>query len=190
MASVIQEKHFENADYLWEYLSAPRVQKNTDDEVIYRGHANAGWELVPTILRPKSANFLREMFGRPMKCEDQAWAEFLMLRSFVYGCDEAGVAVPNDSVRFRDKNLTDRNLREYYKHPSTWPNDDLIESMAMARLHGLPTRLLDWTTNPYVAVYFAASEALRTQSSWKAGQKLAVFELNKGMRSNIQYALR
>lgn len=184
MESVIHEQHFENADSLWKYLSVPKTLSDSDEEVIYRGHANADWELVPTILRPESTKLLQGLLGRPMKCEDQAWAEFLMLRSFIYGCDEAGVTVPNDSVRFRNKNLAHSNFREYYEQPYTWPNDDLIESMAMARLHGLPTRLLDWTTNPFVAVYFAVSEALRTQSSWATGQKLAVFELNKGTYSN------
>ena len=112
MESVIQEQHFENADSLWKYLSTPQTLSDSDDEVIYRGHANADWELVPTILRRESAELLQKLLGRPLNCEDQAWAEFLMLRHFIGGCDEAGVTVPNDSVRFRDINLTDRNFRE------------------------------------------------------------------------------
>jgi len=182
MAVEVQERSLETAEELRDYLSRGSRSETPDDEVIYRGHADAGWSLVPTILREGSTALFEGLFGRPIQCEDQAWAELQMLRRFMEGCDKTGVIVPNDSVEFREQNVTDSSFNDYYHTPSRWPNKNLLEVMAMARLHGLPTRLLDWSTHPYVAAYFAASEALHT--GWRRGQRVAIIELNRGPRTN------
>ena len=48
--------------------------------------------------------------------------------------------------------------------------------MALAQHHEIPTRLLDWSSNPYVACYHAAASAvLAGRECLKPDQKIAVF---------------
>ena len=181
---MIKEKKFEDAASLWAELTDIQMNSDLNDEIIWRGHSNAKWDLIPSVLRPNFIRKIEKSFGNSLTTADQVWAEFLLLQGFVNSCDIAGTPIPNDSVKFRESYLLPESFSRYNSiNIRRWPEIELFEVMALAQLHGLPTRFLDWTANPYRAVCFAVSQAL-SEKKWKGEQEIAIFAFNKGPYRN------
>ena len=110
---MIKEKKLESATSLWAELGILQQNTQYDKQVIYRGQGNAKWDLIPALLRSQSIGMFKHLIADKLLSQDLVWAEFSMLRNFIYYCDEAGSLVPNDSVGFRERNLFDHNFQKY-----------------------------------------------------------------------------
>ena len=172
-----RESRYSSADEVWEALSPTKHSVPPPCKLIYRGQADSEWELLPTVLRPPAVDILRKVWPGPVTADNQVWLELRLIQEFIGFCDQVGIRLPNDSSEFRKCNVESGN-DPYFRAPADWPNPKLREIMAAARHHGVPTRLLDWTTIPYVAAYFAASDALAKLVEGCQIRELAICVLN------------
>jgi hypothetical protein len=105
----------------------------------YRGQSNASWALYPSIDRRLRVSGKGRNF------------------SFYQQVD----------VRLYEQELMFRFQREAHQYRDYLPEDDDLTSwLALMQHHGTPTRLLDWTTSPYVAVYFALEDETEKAAVW------------------------
>ena len=134
-------------------------------DLAYRGQASSCWALVPKAFRQdERIGFDSDApTGRSTRVTRQARVEFAAVHEFVKVADASGLEISEPGGRLLLQEdpryiFEDRNW-EY-----RWPQKDVWETLALAQHHGVPTRLLDFTEDPMVAAYFAAS------SAWDAHQ--------------------
>lgn len=117
--------------WLEEYHAEPKLEF-LGDELWFRGHGDKTWELKPGALR---ADFLA-----------RAWQPRDMPPDFQLKASLDNEVELNKAFRRRAASLLPAQ-------------EDIVDLYFLAQHHGLRTRLLDWTTNPLVALFFAVSDA-------------------------------
>jgi len=123
---------------------------------IFRGQGNATWPLRPSLLRDNNFKIfdnLRKISGVSSR-NVHAIANH-SITMFCKESDDNEFKIPDYNNKFKNESFK-RNLNTNYL--SIGSSD--AHRMALAQHYELPTLFLDWTENPLIACYFAASQAL------------------------------
>lgn len=136
-------------------------QNRVSDLLWYRGQSDASYYLLPSALR----DTIPIVNSRGFAIKDQKWS----------------ISSGDIVVGLRCEKMLDDFKRQAIRFLNIIPKND-FEWMFIAQHHGIPTRLLDWSLNPLVALFFALPRSI-SESDYEEKMRNQFGE--KQSRSNI-----
>jgi len=171
----IQEIHTDSLDDFWNLLSPIGEFLEDKEFPLFRGQGNCIWNLTPSIMRDDVVRKYAKQHEYRSQTDFTILFEYRLLNAFLYSCDEMGYKIPNDSQEFRNSMSFESFTDRYSISLENWPSSEYYSFLGLAQHHGIPTRFLDWSRNPYVAAYFAVAQSL---DSTNKSEKIAVWVID------------
>ncbi|MBT0726784.1 FRG domain-containing protein [Rosenbergiella australiborealis] len=151
--------NFSNANDLLNHICS---WNNDYNGYVFRGQSSDTYQLIPSIFRENARYIADSEYPRNGTNShfeySQIQSEFKLLREFFKLADQNGLKVPiSENIRRFLISKHDYNFAKSTDQDSLWIPDDLLDVAALAQHYGIPTRLLDWSYDPFISAYFAAS---------------------------------
>lgn len=143
-----------------EYLSLIKQLKSDNNNLWFRGQFDCSYRLTPGILR-NNVFQITDPYGIEIE-------PTLGYRDSSYG----------GKITFVNHNNMINEFKTYAKeYLSIKPKND-FEWMFLAQHYGIPTMLLDWTTDPLVALFFAVNKNIDSKEIVSINRAIEDFEKN------------
>mmetsp|Transcript_27297 Transcript_27297/g.50036 ORF Transcript_27297/g.50036 Transcript_27297/m.50036 type:complete len:209 (+) Transcript_27297:207-833(+) len=151
-------------DFLGDIMSNSCNEKRN---IVYRGQSNESYGLVASVYRPET--FEKWKYDQPSFSIDasahkdqpqnslgHAAEENRLLRKFVASLHDSNYAILETALSRAPRGTG--SLWEFSLWPGeTHPIPDYVDLMAIAQHYKIPTRMLDWTRNYLIGLFFAIS---------------------------------
>lgn len=161
---------------------------------VFRGHSSEKWTLLPSALR--EGVFMNDFYSDEHRTSShtsptasdneclQIINEFNVLRDFFEKCDKSGLPVP-EVKRLRDMIFQSVPADLLFKYEE-WIPVDFYELVSLAQHYGMPTRLLDWSYDILVALYFAVS-GVKTLDKDNYSENIVIWALDSHLADFAYY---
>ena len=155
----------ETLDFIHSISYGGELYNTFNNGFIFRGHSSSIYKLLPSALRKegmigtnliKSDEYIK-IYGELL----QIYRESQLLQQFYKNCDDTGLYLPFIDEKNIYYLLNEDRIASTFPPFEYWPPKDYYELMSLAQHYGIPTRLLDWSRDVNVAIYFALSDYLR-----------------------------
>ena len=170
------EYNFESAlDFLdvFDINKSELYQENNSPiytDYIYRGHKDSTWKLLPSVYRQKE-NENDEIYQGRMNIYRSGngnlnGGEVGAFINFVKGMDSLGFDISDESFELINVNnkISSINGTNYHRFKTQYfPKKEQLSELALAQHYGVETRLLDFTENPFIAIFFASESSFPFQ---------------------------
>lgn len=164
-------KEIKDLDELWKILHE-HVSRGT---YIYRGVSDSSLDLTPSIFRKTHSSIIFEEYSKNFILDDEITFEahsismYKTLSTFASFSNFNGLPILMDPLYKKMINNSANSYkqlkeREFWESTDNnyclYPSDKYLDLMAVCQHYGLPTELLDFTVNPYTALYFGIHNLL------------------------------
>lgn len=170
--SIVEEIEFDNFEDFYNAMGPEGNLRLKLKGFVFRGQSNSEYKLLPSVLRYSKYDNKLNVYNLLMMTKlnlfscfksaneeaTQVLLECALLSSFYRIANYSGLHVPNIDYFIFSADETFL-LEKMKKRDFCWIHNNLVELAALAQHYGVPTRLLDWSFDEYIALYFAVQGA-------------------------------